>query len=172
MTSQARHALGCMLTPMSLPNTIEVTATNVELLDSVGHVMQQRFPHLWGGQMPTWNTIVGFLANEFLTADPTTPPTLRPTSKPIRASEDPSDTQVNSTPPPLPAERRQVYALRGSDGRLRGTWHVPAYAECPGRAAFAVQHPSEDYSLVDFDEVVRRRLKPCAFCRRYDRGEL
>ena len=160
-----------MLTPMSLPNTIEVTATNVELLDSVGQVMQQRFPHLWGDQMPTWNTIVGFLANEFLTAEPTTPPTLRPTSKPIRASEEPSDTQVNSTPPPLPAERGQVYALRGSDGRLRGTWHVPAYAECPGRAAFAVQHPNEDYSLVDFDEVVRRRLKQCAFCVRYDRGE-
>src|SRR5262245_21392216 len=117
---------------MSLPNTIEVTATNIELLDSVGRVMQQRFPHLWGDQMPTGNTIVGFLANEFLTADPTTPPTLRPRSKPSLASEDPSVT-VNSSSPPLPAERGQVYALRGSDGRLRGTWHVPAYAECPGR---------------------------------------
>lgn len=124
--------------------------------------------------MPTRNTIVGFLANEFLTGDPTTPPTLRPAAKlvPASASEHAPRTAVNSTPPKPPAERGQVYALRGSDGRLRGTWHVPGYAECPGRAAFAVQHPDEDYSLVDFDEVVRRRLKQCAFCLRYERGEL
>ena len=102
--------------------------------------------------MPTWNTIVGFLANEFLTADPTTPPTLRPTSKPVRPSEDPSDTQVNSTPQ-LPAEHGQVRPT-GLGRAAAGTWHVPAYAECPGRAAYAVQHPNEDYSLVDFDEVV------------------
>jgi hypothetical protein len=161
-----------MSTPPPSPNTIEVTPTNVELLDSVGRVMQQRFPHLWGDEMPTRNTIVGFLANEFLTGDPTTPPTLRPVSKLVRASEGPSSTSVDSVPPKLPAERGQVYALRGSDGRLRGTWHIPAYAECPGRAAFAVQHPDEDYSLVDLDEVERRRLKQCAFCLRYERGEL
>jgi hypothetical protein len=35
-----------------------------------------------------------------------------------------------------------------------------------------VQHPDDEYSLVDFDEVVRRRLKQCAFCYRYERGEL
>jgi hypothetical protein len=159
---------------MSTPpptNTIEVTRTNVELLDSVGRVMQQRFPHLWGDQMPTPNTIVGFLANEFLTADPTAPLTLKPASKPVQAPEDASRTQVR-TPSLLPAERGQVYALRGLDGRLRGTWHVPNYAECPGRAAFAKQHPDDDYSLVDFDEVARRRLKQCAFCVRYDHGEL
>src|SRR3954463_11345947 len=94
-----------MLIPISPPDSIEVTATNVELLDSVGQVMQQRFPHLWGDEMPTWNTIVGFLANEFLTADPTTPPTLRATSKPVRASEDSAVAEVNSAPPPLSAER-------------------------------------------------------------------
>jgi hypothetical protein len=160
-----------MNTPPS-SSTIQITSTNLELLDSVGRAMQQRFPHLWGDEIPTRNTIVGFLANEFLSDDSTASPSLRPVTEPARRPGDDLRSQGDNAQPPLAAERGEVYALRGRDGRLRGRWHVTGYAECPGRAAFAVQHPDDEYSLVGFDEVVRRRLKQCAFCSRYERGEL
>jgi len=122
--------------------------------------------------MPTRSAIVGFLANEFLSRETNSPVSPTQTTGPSRAPQELASRGEPDSSPSMSTERGQVYALRGQDGRLRGTWHVPDYAECPGRAAFKVQHPDDDYSLVDFDEVVRRRLKQCAFCYRYERGEL
>ena len=150
--------------------TIQITRTNVALLDEVGAVLQQQFPHLWGDQKPSRNTIVGYLANEFLSAEGNPAGALTPLSEPVRgaAAVAPGEREESTSPG---RQHRQVYALRGTNGKLRGTWHDPSYHECPGRAAFKVQHPDDHYSLVDLDEV-GRRLKQCAFCFRYERGEL
>jgi len=154
------------------PSAIQINRTNLALLEQVGAVMQQRFPHLWGDQKPTHSTIVGFLASEFLSGGADAPRNPSPASGGPRPVVQSLRASVDRSNPPSADRRRQVYVLRGSDGKLRGTWHVPSYEECPGRAAFQVQHPNDDYSLVDFDEVARRRLKQCAFCARYERGEV
>jgi hypothetical protein len=153
------------------PTTIQITRTNLGLLDDVGAIMQERFPHLWGDQKPSRNTIVGYLAGEFLSGDASSPRTLPATSVRQQPLQGPLPAVVER-PAPVTDGERQVYALRSSDGRFRGKWHVPSYHECPGRAAFEVQHPNDDYSLVNLEEVVRRRLKQCAFCYRYEQGDV
>lgn len=55
------------------PATIQITRTNLNLLEQVGVAMQKEFPHLWGDQEPTSSSIVGFLADEFLTAGANSP---------------------------------------------------------------------------------------------------
>lgn len=114
-----------------LPTSIQITRTNLTLLEQVGVAMQKQFPHLWGDQKPTPSSIVGFLANEFLADGANSPRAL------TRGGETPSAaggsvSRDGDYPAASISEQRQVYALRGQDGKLRGTWHSPSYEECPG----------------------------------------
>ena len=91
--------------PRTLPAhtpVAELSATNRQLLSAVTTRLQTRFPHLWGSQLPATDTVIGYLANEFLSDETGT----RPFSKLDRPASRGGATHATAKQWPAPPRRQ------------------------------------------------------------------